>query len=297
MAPAANSGLGMNANSSLGFGIGLRAVHYRDLLAHRPTVDWIEVHSENYFGEGGRDLQVLERLRADYPVSLHGVGLGLGSSTDEFFHAHLARLACLVERIVPTLVSEHLCWAAVPGRHFNDLLPLPLTTPACEQMCQRVEAMQEALGRQVLIENVSTHLRFKADEMGETDFLARLARRTGCGILLDVNNLYVNQCNHGEDAREAMAALDGLIPGEIHLAGHLVTPESVVDHHGDRVAPPVWELYREAVARFGLLPTLIEWDTDIPALEVLVDEAARARTEASEALAMQVRSREEACHG
>jgi uncharacterized protein len=281
----------MNANPARGFGIGLRAVHYRDFLAHRPAVDWIEVHSENYFGDGGRDLQVLEQLRADYPLSLHGVGLGLGSATDEFFHSHLARLAALVERCEPALVSEHLCWAAVPGRHFNDLLPLPLTTTAFERMCDRVNAMQEALGRQVLIENVSTHLRFSADEMGETDFLARLARRTDCGVLLDVNNLYVNQCNHREDARAAMAALDGLTPGEIHLAGHLVTPESVIDHHGDRVAPPVWDLYREALARFGRVSTLIEWDTDLPALEVLVDEANRARQ-----VAAQTPAREEVCH-
>lgn len=286
------SGEHMSTPPPVGFGIGLRAVHYRDLLAYRPAVDWLEIHSENYFGTGGRDIQVLERLRADYPLSLHGVGLGLGSATDEFFHAHLERLAALVERVTPALVSEHLCWAAIPGRHFNDLLPLPLTTAAFDRMCQRVDAMQDALRRQVLIENVSTHLRFAADEMGETDFLARLAQRTGCGVLLDVNNLYVNHCNHGEDASAAMAALDGLVPGEIHLAGHLVTPESVVDHHGDRVAPPVWKLYREAVARFGAVPTLIEWDTDIPALEVLVDEANRARQAAAEAL-----SPAEASHG
>jgi hypothetical protein len=275
----------------LGFGIGLRACHYRDFLDHRPAVDWIEVHSENYFGDGGRDLQVLERLRADYPLSLHGVGLGLGSATDEFFDAHLARLAALVKRFQPALVSEHLCWAAVPGRHFNDLLPLPLTAAALARMGQRVDAMQEALGRPVLIENVSTHLRFAADQMGETDFLAQLARRTGCGILLDVNNLYVNQCNHGEDALAAMAALGDLIPGEIHLAGHLVTPESVIDHHGDHVAPPVWDLYRAAVEHFGPISTLIEWDTDIPAVDVLVAEAQRARQVAAAARSP------EPCHG
>jgi uncharacterized protein (UPF0276 family) len=284
-------------NMPLGFGIGLRAVHYRDFLSQRPAVDWIEVHSENHFGDGGRDLQVLEQLGADYPVSLHGVGLGLGSATDEFFGAHLGRLAALVARLAPALISEHLCWAAVPGRHFNDLLPLPLSSASFGRLCDRVEAMQEALGRQVLIENVSTHLRFRADEMGETEFLARLVRRTGCGVLLDVNNLYVNQCNHGEDASAAMDALDGLIPGEIHLAGHLVTPESVIDHHGDRVAPPVWALYREAVARFGSVATLIEWDTDIPALEVLVDEARHARVAAAETLADAARATAEACHG
>lgn len=284
------------STSTLGFGVGLRACHYRDFLDRRPAVDWIEVHTENYFGDGGWDLHVLDSLRADYPLSLHGVGLGIGSATDDFFQAHLARTAALVARFEPALVSEHLCWAAIPGRHLNDLLPLPLTGAAFDRVCRRVEAVQAALGRQILIENVSTHLRFRADEMGETDFLARLARRTGCGVLLDVNNLYVNQCNHGEDALAAMEALGELVPGEIHLAGHLVTPESVIDHHGDRVAPAVWALYAEAVrrfgARFGPPSTLIEWDTDIPPLEVLLDEAARARQVAREALAPA-----EACHG
>jgi uncharacterized protein (UPF0276 family) len=281
-----------SSTSALGFGVGLRACHYRDFLDRRPAVDWIEVHTENYFGDGGWDLHVLDSLRADYPLSLHGVGLGIGSATDEFFQAHLACTAALVARFEPALVSEHLCWAAIPGRHLNDLLPLPLTSAAFDRVCRRVEAVQAALGRPILIENVSTHLRFRADEMGETDFLARLARRTGCGVLLDVNNLYVNQCNHGEDAGAAMDALAGLVPGEIHLAGHLVTPESVIDHHGDRVAPAVWDLYAEAVRRFGVVSTLIEWDTDIPPLEVLLDEAARARRAAREALAPA-----EVCHG
>ncbi|MBL8446646.1 MAG: DUF692 domain-containing protein [Zoogloeaceae bacterium] len=282
----------MTTFPSLGFGVGLRAPHYRDFLQERPPVDWLEVHSENYFGDGGRDLQVLERLRADYPLSFHGVGLGLGSATDEFFRAHLDRLAALVERFAPALVSEHLCWAAIPGRHFNDLLPLPLTRAALARMIERVDQAQDVLRRPILVENVSTHLRFRADTLEETEFLAHLARRTGCGILLDVNNLYVNECNHGEDARQAMEALTGLVPGEIHLAGHLITPDSVVDHHGDRVAPAVWSLYEEAVRRFGPVSTLIEWDTDLPAPSVLIDEAERARR-----LAQQIGTQEAVSHG
>lgn len=272
-------------------GIGLRAPHYREFLEHRPAVDWLEVHSENYFGAGGWDLHVLETLRPDYPLSFHGVGLGLGSSTEEFLAGHLARLKSLVDRFQPALVSEHLCWAALPARHFNDLLPLPLTEEALERMAHRVDRVQTALGRTILMENVSTHLRFRADQMSEADFLAALARRTGCGVLLDINNLYVNQLNHGEDALAALSALPLGVPAEIHLAGHLVTPDSVIDHHGDRVAPAVWQLYAQAVARFGPLPTLIEWDTDIPALAVLQDEAAQAR-----AIARQTLAERKPCH-
>jgi uncharacterized protein len=259
-----------------GVGIGLRAAHYSDFIHGRPGVDWVEVHTENYLGRGGYDLHVLETVRCNYPVSLHGVGLGLGSAVP-VDQAHLSRITGLVERIEPILISEHLCWSAVRGRHLNDLLPLALTEEALQRVGDNVEQVQEAVARPILIENVSTHLRFRDDVFAEMDFLNRLARRTGCGILLDVNNLYVNQCNHGEDA---MLALDTVFPEdvvEIHLAGHLVTPESVVDHHGARVAPVVWGLYRAALERFGPVSTLIEWDTDIPALEILLDEVRLAR--------------------
>lgn len=264
----------MNAEvSELGVGVGLRAPHYRDFLERRPAIDWIEVHSENYFGDGGWDLHVLETLRRDYPLSLHGVGLAIGSATEQFFEHHLARIAALVRRFEPALVSEHLCWGAVDGRHLNDLLPMPLTPGAFEHVAMRIDRVQNVLGRCLLVENVSTTLRFAADAMSEAEFLARLVQRTGCGVLLDVNNLYVNQCNHGEDALAALQALPLGAPREIHLAGHLVTDEAVIDHHGDRVSPQVWKLYEQAVQRFGAVPTLIEWDTDIPALEVLLDEA------------------------
>lgn len=267
-----------------GFGIGLRACHYRDFLEGRPRVDWIEVHSENYFGAGGWDRHVLTRLRADYPLSLHGVGLALGSTGADHFAAHLDRLADLIERLEPGRVSEHLCWGSVPGQHLMDLLPMPLTDEALALVCERVDLAQTALG-QILLENVSTHVRFAVDTIGEAEFLDEVARRTGCGVLLDVNNLYVNQCNHGEDAAAAMTAIAPARVGEIHLAGHLVTADSVVDHHGARVAEPVWSLYAEAVRRFGQVPTLIEWDTDIPELAVLLNEAETARRVAGQVAA------------
>lgn len=259
-----------------GVGIGLRAGHYRDFLDQRPDVDWIEVHTENYFGDGGRDLAVLEALRNDYPLSLHGVGLGIGSASNAHFAGHLEKIRAVAERFEPALISEHLCWATVPGRHLNDLLPLPLTTEALDLVCRRVHQAQEVLGP-ILLENVSTHLRFAGDTLGEAQFLDELALRTGCGVLLDVNNLFVNECNHQEDARQALAAIRPEAVGEIHLAGHLVTDDSVIDHHGAPVADVVWALYEESIARLGELPTLIEWDTDLPALSVLLDEAQTAR--------------------
>lgn len=257
-------------------GVGLRAPHYRQFLAQRPRVDWLEVHTENFLDRSGWDWHVLQQLRRDYPISLHGVGLGLGSVRG-FSLSHLERVRALVEQVGPMLVSEHLCWGAVQGRQFNDLLPLVLDQDMLALLCDRVDQVQECLGRTILLENVSTYVRFRADSMSEAQFLAALAQRTGCGLLLDVNNLYVNQCNHGEDALAALAELAPGSVGEMHLAGHLVTPAAVIDHHGAQVAPQVWALYRAAVARFGAAPTLIEWDTDVPALEVLLGEAALAR--------------------
>jgi uncharacterized protein (UPF0276 family) len=265
-------------------GIGLRVPHYRQLIERRPVLGWLEVHTENYLARSGWDWHVLQSLRRDYPVSLHGVGLGLGS-VHGFSEAHLERVRALAEAISPALVSEHLSWGALRDRQLNDLLPLRLDAAALDLVAARVERVQEVLKRRILVENVSTYLRFAGDAMSEAEFLAALARRTGCGILLDVNNLYVNQCNHGEDARaalEALAALPEGSVGELHLGGHLVTGHAVIDHHGDRIAPPVWALYREALARFGAVPALIEWDTDIPALEVLLEEAEQAARIAAE---------------
>jgi uncharacterized protein (UPF0276 family) len=274
------------ARPARGVGIGLRVPHYRRLLEEGPApgLGFLEVHTENYLARSGWDWHVLQSLRRDYPLSLHGVGLGLGS-VQGFSEDHLERVRQLAAAIEPALVSEHLSWGALRDRQLNDLLPLRLDGAALALVAARVERVQEVLKRRLLVENVSTYLRFAGDAMSEAEFLAALARRTGCAILLDVNNLYVNQCNHGEDARAALDALAGLPPGtvgELHLGGHLVTGHAVIDHHGDRIAPPVWALYREALARFGDVPTLIEWDTDVPALEVLLEEAGEAARIAAE---------------
>lgn len=263
-----------------GVGVGLRVPHYADFLAGPVNIDWLEVHSENYFGAGGYDLHVLQTLRADYPISLHGVGLGLGSAAAQS-QQHIRKLKQLIERTEPALVSEHLCWGAVHGRHLNDLLPLPLSERALDLMVQRVDALQSALQRRVLIENVSAYVRFQDDQMSEAAFLAELVRRSGCGILLDLNNLYVNQINHGCDALEELQRLKQLPAGsigEIHLAGHLVTELCLVDDHGSPVRPAVWDLLQHADQLFGAdIPVLIEWDTDIPPLSELLAEADKLR--------------------
>jgi hypothetical protein len=269
--------------ATLGYGVGLRTRHYRDFLQQRQPIDWLEVHSENYFG-AGVDLDVLETLRADYAISLHGVGLGIGSAKG-YDLAHVAKIKSLAERIQPALISEHLCWNAVTGRHLNDLLPIPLVYDALTLISERVDHLQNTLQRRVMLENVSTYVRFSCDVMSEAEFLKLLVQRTGCGILLDINNLYVNQINHGESALDALSTLQQLPDesiGEIHLAGHLVTDTGLIDHHGCQVDPAVWALYERARVQFGdRIPTLIEWDTDIPPLHVLIGETnqARLRTE------------------
>lgn len=259
----------------LGVGVGLRAPHYRQFLEQRPRAAWLEVHTENYLDQAGWDSHVLLQLRRDYPISLHGVGLGLGSARG-FSEHHLESVRSLVQRIDPVLVSEHLCWGAIGDRHLNDLLPLTLDQAALDLLSARVSRVQDTLKRQLLLENVSTYVRFHQDAMSEAEFMAALAARTGCALLLDINNLYVNQCNHGEDALAAIAAIAPGTVGEMHLAGHLVTPGAVIDHHGAAVAEPVWRLYEAALQRFGAVPTLIEWDTDIPAVDVLLEEASKA---------------------
>jgi uncharacterized protein (UPF0276 family) len=256
-------------------GIGLRAAHYRAFLGGRPAIGWLEVHSENYFGAGGFDLHVLDHVRRDYPVSLHGVGLSLGSA-DGLREQHLSKLKRLVERVEPLFVSEHLCWGALGERHFNDLLPLPYTEEALGLMVERVEQVQAALGRSILVENVSSYLQYRDSTWPELEFAAELARRSGCGVLLDVNNLYVNARNHGFDAYAALAAMPAKYVKEIHLAGHTRAELCLIDDHGSHVTDAVWTLYEAALARFGRVRTLIEWDTRMPPLDVLLDEARKA---------------------
>ncbi len=257
-------------------GIGLRAPHLRHVETERPPVAWFEVHSENYFAEGGPAIAALERIRADYPVALHGVGLSLGS-TDPLSSAHLDKLALLIGRVDPALVSEHLCWSGVGGRHFNDLLPLPYTDEALSHVCSRVTEVQDRLGRAIAVENVSSYLAFADATIPEWEFVAAVALRTGCKLLLDVNNIHVNAVNHGFRAETYLAAMPPEAVAEFHLAGFDATGPCLIDTHGARVDPDVWSLYRKAVACIGPRPTLIEWDIDIPAFAVLEDEAATAQ--------------------
>ncbi|MDB5888275.1 MAG: hypothetical protein JWM03_1147 [Rhodocyclales bacterium] len=262
-----------------GVGIGLRAPHYEQVLESLPPLGFLEVHAENFFHAGGAAMHVLMRARENYPLSLHGVGLSLASA-DELAQAHLAKLATLVERTEPALVSEHLCWGAVDGAHLNDLLPFPYSREALSLICERVQQVQDRLGRRILVENLSSYVRFRDADMSECEFLAELVQRSGCGVLLDVNNLYVNAQNFGFDAHAEMLDFMRRLPasaiGEIHLAGHSQGELCLVDTHGTQVCEAVWALYRDAIAACGAVPTLIEWDTALPALAVLLDEAARA---------------------
>lgn len=259
-------------------GLGLRGPHVSEVVETRPPIAWFEVHPENYMGEGPA-LAILEKIRHDYPLSLHGVGLSLGSA-EGIDRAHLARLARLVDRLTPGLVSEHLSWSVASGTYFNDLLPLPLTEEALETVARNVDAMQEGLGRRVLVENPSAYVRFRHATIPEPEFLTALARRTGCGLLCDVNNIYVSCTNFGLDADAYLDAVPADAVEEIHLAGHFHGEHQgrplLIDDHGSRVIEPVWALYRRALRRFGSVPTLIEWDRNIPALDVLMSEAACA---------------------
>jgi uncharacterized protein (UPF0276 family) len=259
-----------------GAGVGLRAPHVRQVREERPAVPWLEVHSENYFADGGPALAALTAIRADYPLSLHGVGMSLGS-TDPLDRAHLVKLARLIARVDPALVSEHLCWSGVAGRALNDLLPLPYTEESLAHVCARVSEVQDFLGREIAVENVSSYLAFADATIPEWEFVAAVARRTGCRLLCDVNNIHVNAVNHGFDADRYLAALPPEAVAEIHLAGFDASGPCLIDTHGAPVAAPVWALYRRAIARFGPVPTLIEWDTDIPPLATLLAEAAKAK--------------------
>jgi len=256
-------------------GIGLRAPHVGRVLAERPPVPWFEVHSENYFADGGRTLAALSRIRADYPIALHGVGMSLGS-VDPLDVEHVGKLRRLIARIDPWLVSEHLCWSGIDGHSYNDLLPLPYTAEALAHVCARISQAQDMLGREIAIENISSYVGFPESDIAERDFVAAVVARSGCRLLLDVNNVYVNSVNHGFDASAYVAAMPADAIAEIHVAGFDASGPCLIDTHGAPVAPEVWSLYREAVARCGPRPTLIEWDTDIPDFGVLQQEAAKA---------------------
>src|SRR5215470_9225060 len=264
---------------ALGFGVGLRADHYQHILAERPPVDWFEAITENYLDSGGRPLHILEQVRCDYPLALHGVGLSIGS-TDPLDARYLARLAALVARIQPALVTDHLCWTGVSGRKVYDLLPLPYTEETLHHVAARVRWVQDALDRRIALENPSTYVAFRHSTMAEWEFLAALAAEADCGLLIDVNNIYVSARNLGFDPQRYLAGIPAEHVAQMHLAGFTDMGTYLFDTHSAPVHEEVWMLYRNAVARFGAAATLVEWDADIPAFERVHAEAQRARREA-----------------
>lgn len=268
-------------------GVGLKPEHVDEILRDRPSLGFFEIHAENYMGAGGPPHRRLEAVRAHYPLSLHGVGLSIGSP-NPLDRAHLGRLATLAARYQPGLVSEHLAWSSHDNGFLNDLLPLPYTPQTLATVCAHIDEVQEALHRPMLLENPSTYVIFRESTIAETDFIREIARRTGCGLLLDVSNVLVSATNHGFDARAYLDAFPLESVGEIHLAGfaeaeddagHLV----LIDAHDSRVRDDVWSLYREVIARRGPTPTLVEWDNDVPSWGVLLDEARRADAAMAEA--------------
>ncbi|MGF1708119.1 DUF692 domain-containing protein [Enterovibrio baiacu] len=260
-------------------GVGLRHPHHDHFEQESPDIGWLEVHSENFFQPDSDAFQALHSLQRRYPISCHGVGLSLGS-TDPINVQHLQRLKHLVDAIDPLFISEHLSWSSVNGEYFNDLLPLPYTEEALDVFCANVDKTQDYLNRQILIENPSSYLSFNHSTLSEWDFLTEVSRRTGCGLLLDLNNIHVSAFNHGFDAQHYLGAIDPDSVKEIHLAGFTVNPlpegEIWIDTHSQPVSEPVWALYEQWISQHGPRHTLIEWDRDIPAPEVLLAEAAKA---------------------
>lgn len=265
----------INANST---GIGLRAPHFNVVLNEKPRLDWLEIHSENYFETDSAARHYLREIAAHYPLSFHGVGLSLGSN-DDLSLSHLRQLKSLIDEFQPALISEHLSWSSIDGQYFNDLLPIPYTEESLSQFCEKVDRVQSYLGRTLLIENPTAYVQFKNPEMAEWDFLNALQAQTGCGLLLDLNNIYVNSFNHQSDVQNYLDSIHWPAVKEIHLAGFTCNQSSegkiLIDTHGSRVSDPVWALYRQA-CELTDAPTLIEWDTDIPELSVLQAEAQKA---------------------
>lgn len=273
----------MDTRTSLpaaGFGLGLRRQHYRDVVATRPRIDWFEIISENYMEAGGRPRHYLEQVRADYPVTMHGVSLSIGS-VDALNYEYLHMLRELAAFIEPARISDHLCWTGVDHTNLHDLLPLPYTEEALYHVVRRVEQVQEFLGRRLLLENVSSYLSYAASEMQEWEFLGEVATRADCHILLDVNNVYVSAHNHGFDAQRYIKALPAARVKQIHLAGHSASGAHLIDTHDANIVDPVWDLYAYTVRRLGPVATMIERDDNIPPLDALVQELDMARTVAA----------------
>jgi uncharacterized protein len=259
----------------LGSGLGLRREHYRHVVETRPAVGWFEVISENFMVAGGNPRRVLEAVRRDYPVVLHGVSMSI-ASTDPLDERYLAELAALARDVEPAWISDHLCWGTAHGVNAHDLLPVPYTEEALAHVVRRVEAVQERLGRRILLENPSSYMRFRDADMEEHEFLAELACRADCGILLDVNNVFVSAHNHGFDPRAYLAAMPAERVGQIHLAGHTEEGALLIDTHDGYVRPEVWQLYAETIQRLGARSTMIEWDAQVPGFQELERELDRA---------------------
>ena len=261
-------------------GLGFKPEHFHHIMTGSGDVGFFEIHAENYMGDGGAPHAMLAALRADHALSIHGVGLSIGGA-DGLNDDHLARLRHLIDRYQPESFSEHLAWSSHGAAWLNDLLPLPYTQETLDTICAHVDQVQDRLGCRMLLENPATYVTFKSSTWSETDFLTELVRRTGCGLLLDVNNVFVSATNHRFDARAYLAAFPLVAVGEIHLAGHdtedLPSGPLLIDSHGAPVADPVWALYAEVLDQTGPLPTLIEWDTDVPDFPVLLREAAHAK--------------------
>jgi uncharacterized protein (UPF0276 family) len=268
---------------NLGHGIGLRTEHYADVLATPPPVEWFEVISDNFMVPGGNPRRVLRAVRERWPVVLHGVSLSLGA-VDPLNEEYLDALAALAGEIEPAMISDHLCWGSHGGQYAHDLLPLPFTEEALGHVAGRVLRVQDKLRRPILVENVSSYVAFTQSTMAEWEFLTALAERTDCGLLLDVNNVYVSAHNHGFDARAFIDAIPVGRVGQFHLAGHSRLGELLLDTHDHPVRDEVWELYQHAVARFGDLPALVEWDDKVPSLARVVEESLRAKVAAAQAL-------------
>lgn len=261
-------------------GLGFKPEHFHDIMAQPGAVGFFEVHAENYMGDGGAPHAMLTALRSDHALSIHGVGLSIGGAQG-LNRAHLDRLRKLIDRYQPESFSEHLAWSSHGTAWLNDLLPLPYTQETLDTICTHINQVQDRLGCRMLLENPATYVTFENSTWSETDFLAEITRRTGCGLLLDINNVFVSATNHRFDARAYLAAFPMAAVGEIHLAGHdteeLPSGPLLIDSHGTPVADPVWALYRLALEQTGPLPTLIEWDTDVPEFPLLLREAARAQ--------------------
>jgi uncharacterized protein len=268
---------------ALGFGLGLRTSHYEEILNGEPHVDWFELLSENYMVPGGKPLHYLDRICERYPVVLHGVALSIGSH-DPLDRDYLEKLRALADRVHPHWISDHLCWTGVSGKNTHDLLPIPYTEEALAHVASRVEQVQDFLGRRILMENVSSYVSFKDSEMTEWEFIAEIARRADCLLLLDVNNIYVSAYNHGFDAQAYLAGIPAERVQQIHLAGHSNCGDYIIDTHDADVIDPVWDLYAKAIARLGPVSTMIERDDNIPPLVELVAELDQARQVADAAL-------------